>query len=132
MVDDDEEDRMMLNDAFGELGYGNLVRLEPDGESAIAWLESLDPGQLPCLIILDLNMPRLNGRQTLKYIKSSPSLHQIAVVIFSTSLNPFERDECMALGAHSYVVKPITYGESLRIAESFYSVCDSVLKAGVE
>jgi two-component system response regulator len=124
MVDDDEEDRMLLKDTFDDLGYGQSIHFEENGERAIQYLNECMADQcLPCLVILDLNMPRLNGRQTLKYIKNEPALHNISVIIYSTSLNPVERDECLALGAHSYEIKPISHKDSLRIAEKFYSMC---------
>lgn len=124
MVDDDEEDRLLLKDVFDELGYGHLIHFEENGEEAIRYLQECVEGKnLPCLVILDLNMPKLNGHQTLEYIKSQPQLKDITVIIYSTSLNPLERDECLALGAHSYVVKPATYNESVRIAREFYAFC---------
>lgn len=124
MVDDDEEDRLLLKDVFDEMGYGHCIHFEENGEEAIAYLQGCSNGAgLPKLIILDLNMPRLNGRQTLQYIKSQPRLKDIAVIIYSTSLNPLERDECLALGAHSYVVKPATYKDSVEIARRFYAFC---------
>ena len=124
MVDDDAEDRLLLQDIFDELGYSHCIHFEENGEEAIRYLRGCaDKGSLPHLIILDLNMPRLNGRQTLQFIKGHPQLSDITVIIYSTSLNPLERDECLALGAHSYVVKPATYNESVRIANTFYSFC---------
>ncbi|WP_121353648.1 response regulator [Flavisolibacter nicotianae] len=128
MVDDDEEDRLLLKDTFEELGYGDCVQYEENGERALAYLQQCtkEGATLPCLMILDLNMPKLNGRQTLKLLKAEPSLQHIAVVIYSTSLNPVERDECLALGAHSYVVKPISYKESVDIANKFFALCKSL------
>lgn len=125
MVDDDEEDRLLLKDTFVELGYGDCVQYEENGEKAIAYLQQClaQERQLPCLMILDLNMPKLNGRQLLRQVKNEPSLQHIAVVIYSTSLNPIERDECLSLGANSYVVKPISYKDSIEIASRFYALC---------
>lgn len=124
MVDDDAEDRLLLKDVFDELGYGDAIHFEENGEGAIAYLQGCtDSHHLPRLIILDLNMPRLNGRQTLEYLKSHPRYKDIRVIIYSTSLNPVERDECLALGAHSYIVKPATYNESVKIANTFYAFC---------
>ena len=77
---------------------------------------------IPQLIILDLNMPKLNGRQTLQWIKNQPELKHIPVIIYSTSLNPIEKDECLSLGAHAYIIKPISYRESVSIAENFLSL----------
>lgn len=128
MVDDDEEDRLLLKDTFEELGYGDSVQYEENGERALAYLQqrTKEGATLPCLMILDLNMPKLNGRQTLKLLKTEPAFRHIAVVIYSTSLNPIERDECLALGAHSYVVKPISYKESVDIANKFFALCRSL------
>lgn len=124
MVDDDAEDRLLLKDVFDDLGYSHCIHFEENGEEAIRYLQGCcDGGSLPRLIILDLNMPRLNGRQTLQYLKREPRFQDIAVIIYSTSLNPMERDECLALGAHSYIVKPATYNESVSIANTFYSFC---------
>lgn len=127
MADDDEEDRMLLKDAFEDLGHGGLIHFEENGEKALQYLNRcLENNFIPCLVVLDLNMPRLNGRQTLQHIKSNERMRGMQVVIFSTSLNPIERDECLALGAHSYVVKPISYKESVQIAENFYALCQNI------
>jgi CheY-like chemotaxis protein len=67
-------------------------------------------------------MPKLNGREALQWIKNKVELKNVSVVIYSTSLNPIEKEQCMALGAHSYVVKPISYKESITIAENFVSL----------
>lgn len=124
MVDDDAEDRLLLKDVFDELGYSHCIHFEENGEEAIRYLQGCTDGEsLPHLIILDLNMPRLNGRQTLEYLKGQPRYKDITVIIYSTSLNPLERDECLALGAQSYVVKPATYSDSVKIANTFYSFC---------
>ncbi|GAB4093080.1 response regulator [Flaviaesturariibacter terrae] len=127
MVDDDEEDRYMLEQTFGELDFAAHLHSVADGESALSWLRQ--SRELPSLIILDLNMPRMNGRQTLAAIKSDERLRSLCVVIFSTSLNPIERDECLALGAHSYEVKPATYRESLQTGRRFCDLCVTIRDA---
>lgn len=127
MVDDDFEDRSMLKDTFDDLGCGDAIHFEENGEKALEYLQSCNPENgLPCLIILDLNMPRLNGRQTLQLIKNQPALKEITVVIYSTSLNQKERDECIALGARSYVVKPVSYSESVDISNMFIGMCAAI------
>ena len=124
MVDDDKEDRDLIKDTFEELGYGYSIHFEENGEKAIAYLQQCRANNCtPCLVVLDLNMPILNGRQTLHLIKNDPLFEHLTVMIYSTSLNPMERDECLALGAHSYVVKPVTYEESIRVANLFYTLC---------
>lgn len=122
LVDDDEEDRMLIREAFDEIGATGDVHFETNGEEAIAYLEN-HPHQLPSLIILDLNMPRMNGTQTLRHLKSDERYRDITVIIFSTSINPVERETCLELGAHSYVVKPTLYQESLQTVTQFYNLC---------
>ena len=123
VVDDDAEDRLLLNDAFEELHYVEKIHFEVNGEKAVRYLEGcMQEDSIPRLVILDLNMPKLNGRETLRWIKNQPQLRHITVIIYSTSLNPIEKDECLALGAHSYIVKPISYKESIRVAENFLSL----------
>src|SRR5688500_5041205 len=109
LADDDSEDREMILSAFEEIGVKEeaIVSVE-NGESVLRYLEhcKLDE-QLPCLIILDLNMPRMNGTQTLQYLKKHDRFRHITVVIFSTSVNAIERETCLHLGAHSYITKPV-------------------------
>ena len=121
LVEDDEEDRMLIREAFSEIGAADAIHFEVNGEEAIAYLDN-HPGALPCLIILDLNMPRMNGTQTLRYLKSDERYKDITVIIYSTSVNPLEREACLELGAHSYVIKPTLYQESLDTVTRFYKL----------
>lgn len=121
LVDDDEEDRMLIREAFSEIGAADAVHFEVNGEEAITYLEN-NPDALPSLIILDLNMPRMNGTQTLRYLKSDERFRDITVIIYSTSVNPLEREACLELGAHSYVIKPTLYQESLETVTHFYNL----------
>jgi CheY-like chemotaxis protein len=124
MVDDDVEDQQIIKDTFNDLGYGMSIHFESTGEQAINFLrQCYDHGHCPCLVVLDLNMPRMNGRNVLHYLKNDLSFKNIPVIIYSTSLNPLERDQCMTLGAHSYIIKPITYAQSIETAKLFYSFC---------
>lgn len=130
LVDDDEEDRMLIQDAFSEIGAPDAVHFEANGEEALAYLEQ-HPGALPHLIILDLNMPKMNGTQTLRYLKSDDRYKDITVLIYSTSVNPLERETCLQLGAHSYVIKPTLYQESLDTVRGFYKLSKELARAKV-
>jgi CheY-like chemotaxis protein len=121
LVDDDAEDRLIIKDTFEELGYGTAIQFAVNGEDAISYLETCST--LPSLVILDLNMPKMNGTQTLRYLKDQPVLSTIPVIIFSTSLNPIEHDECLSLGAHSYVIKPTSYLQAIDVVKHFYTLC---------
>ena len=105
-VDDDQDDCVLLKESFSDTGNTNMV-LASNGDEAIEYLDSNE--SLPSLIILDLNMPRRDGRQTMQYIKSKPRLSGIPVVILSTSKNQADKEVCSRLGAVSYLEKPDHY-----------------------
>ena len=122
VVDDDREDHMILLEYFSGEGLDMFVTFIDNGQKAIEYLESLkDPDDMPRLIILDLNMPILNGTQTLQRIKQSLHHRNIPVVIYSTSENETERRKCLSLGAVEYMVKPMTFDEGLLMVRKFSS-----------
>lgn len=120
IADDDKEDQFILQDAFNEIGKGDLLHFEDNGEKVLLFLESCQhPSSLPSLIVLDLNMPRMNGTQTLRNLKSDKRYQRIPVIIYSTSLNDLEHNECLQLGAHAYVIKPLTFDDIIQTARDF-------------
>ena len=124
MVDDDAEDRSIIKDAMDVIDAAHETLFAENGEQALALLASdVCAGNLPCLIVLDLNMPKMNGTQTLRHLKQDTRFKNIPVIIYSTSINQLEQEKCMALGAHSYVTKPITFSESTQVANSFLQFC---------
>ncbi|HUR30653.1 MAG TPA: response regulator [Saprospiraceae bacterium] len=108
-VDDDSDDCMMLGESFAATASSAHLVFASGGEEAIRYLHSMEENSLPTLIILDLNMPRWDGRQTLNYIKSDPQLAGIPVIILSTSGNKMDVEVCKKLGAASYLQKPVHY-----------------------
>lgn len=120
--EDDVEDRLIINASFEELGLSEMIRFETDGKRLIAYLDSIESGQLPSLIILDLNMPILNGTEILQLIKDNPAYRHIPVIIFSTSINRIEMEKCMKIGALNYFTKPVKYNEYVVLAQTFYEL----------
>ena len=121
VVDDDQEDHMIMLDYFKESGKDKHVKFLLNGQQAIDHLNGLSDGSLPRLIVLDLNMPILNGTQTLYFIKRNIRYKDIPVIIFSTSENEIERRKCLSIGALDYIVKPSTYDDGLRMIQKFSS-----------
>ena len=125
MTDDDSDDRLLALLAFKKLNVAHSIDFVNNGQELIDYLLSrLDSKrELPDLILLDLNMPRKDGRQALKEIKAHPKLNQLDTIIFSTS--PSERDmkDMLELGARKYIVKP-TKSEDL--IEIFRLICDEL------
>ena len=123
VVDDDLEDHVILQGFFSEAGLDGKVQYRENGQQALFFLEGiLDDALLPRLIVLDLNMPILNGTQTLLRLKQTPRLRSIPVIIFSTSQNETEKRKCLSLGAVDYLVKPLTLEEGRNIISRFAKV----------
>ena len=92
----------------------NLIHLK-DGEQTLDFLFSQDGQQLPKLILLDINMPKINGIEVLQKIKSDPATSGIPVVILTSSKEDPDIKKCYALGVNSYIIKPVNF-ESFREA----------------
>ena len=125
VVDDDMEDRAIILEALEEIQPGNAAACAENGEVALRLLnEYAVSGVFPNLVVLDLNMPRMNGTSTLRNLKKDARFKEISVVIYSTSVNPIEKEACMELGAQAYITKPLSYRESLETARYFLSLCE--------
>ena len=134
LVDDDPEDRAIISDAMEMIHAGDVLCFAEYGVQALEILDQqYSDNQLPCLVVLDLNMPKMNGTQTLSVLKNSERFKDITVIIYSTSINPFEREKCLQLGAESYVAKPVSFSESVETARKFlkFSTEKSLTAVGV-
>lgn len=115
MADDDPDDRELAKEALIESRVTNELRFVEDGEQLMDFLHrrnGYENAPKPGLILLDLNMPRKDGREALKEIKSSEDLRRIPVVILTTSRAEEDMLSGYDLGAASYISKPVTF-ESL-------------------
>jgi len=123
LVDDDPEDCLIMAEAVSDCSSGSTLRYVSNGEFAIETL-NVDFGneQLPDLILLDFNMPRMNGRETLEQIKKDTRFQDIPVILYSTTINPMEREACMRMGAQEFLRKPISLEESLDLARMLTSL----------
>jgi len=115
MADDDADDRMMTKEAFEESRLVNDLRFVEDGVELLDYLHRRgkysDPASSPRpgLILLDLNMPKMDGREALKEIKADPKLKFIRVVILTTSKAEEDIYRTYGLSAASYITKPVTF-----------------------
>lgn len=114
MAEDDPDDRLLVRDAFEEAHIPTDLRFVEDGDELMTLLQgsSPDPESMPDLILLDLNMPRKDGREALREIKASPDLRRIPVVVLTTSKEEEDITRSYETGASSYIVKPVGF-ESL-------------------
>lgn len=123
MADDDVDDRMLAADAMQESRLGNALRFVEDGQELMDYLTrsgqyATADAPRPGLILLDLNMPRKDGRQALREIKNNPALRRIPVVILTTSKAEEDVLRSYDLGANSFIQKPVTFDGLVEIVRT--------------
>lgn len=117
LADDDEDDVLLVRLALSSSGWSGPVQQVGDGQELLEYLLrqgnwATRPGyELPGLILLDLNMPRLDGRGALTRLRAIPDLSALPVVVLSTSSSAQDRKEVIELGANDYIQKPSSYAE---------------------
>ena len=120
-ADDDADDRMLLSQTFQIVAPDVVFDEVADGHQVFNYLEARKEN-LPCLLILDLNMPGLNGKEIVRRLKLDDDYQNLPVVVFTTSANPADRDECAGYGV-DLVTKPIDLGDFERTASHLLSYC---------
>ncbi|MGK7393987.1 MAG: response regulator [Candidatus Cyclobacteriaceae bacterium M3_2C_046] len=120
MADDDADDRLMAKEAFEENKLANELVFVEDGEELLDYLNGRGnfeqrPNPLPGLILLDLNMPKKDGREVLKEIKKDPRLRKIPVVVLTTSKAEEDILKSYDLGVNSFITKPVTFDELVEV-----------------
>lgn len=105
LVDDDEDDRFFAEQGLSENADCEIIFFT-NGEELIRHLQHLSGPQFPNLIFLDLNMPRMNGFETLEVLKTNPQWGTIPVIVLTTSNSTREKEKVLALGAMDFLTKP--------------------------
>jgi CheY-like chemotaxis protein len=122
IVDDDREDHFILQEYFSDVSLSHCLQFSSNGKAALDLLEGLPNDALPDVIVLDLNMPILNGTQTLLQIKRSPRFKAIPVIIYSTSENESDKRKCLSYGAADFLIKPSSYEAGMKIVDYLISL----------
>jgi len=107
-VEDDDVDAMTVERALKDLNVTNPLVRTPDGGEALEYLRN-DSNKKPCVILLDLNMPKMSGIELLKIVKADDELKKIPVVILTTSEDIQDKVETFGLSIAGYIVKPTDY-----------------------
>ena len=119
LADDDEDDHYSLQYAFAEVGYRQGLTFVYSGREVIDLLQQLLPEELPTLIVLDINIPGMDGIDILRYVKSELNYRHIPVVLYSTTLPDAICQKLVSLGAHSCYVKPTKTSELMMLVLKF-------------
>ncbi|MDY6938479.1 MAG: response regulator [Cyanobacteriota bacterium] len=129
LVDDDAVDVMTVRRAFKKSKVKNPLYVASNGLEA---LEMLQPsqGEIPAsrrLVLLDLNMPKMNGIEFLKALREDPELHKIPVIVLTTSDREQDRQQAYNLNVAGYIVKPMTFGEVVDVMSAldrYWKICE--------
>lgn len=125
IAEDDSDDRFLLQAAFEENGFRDKLMFVENGVEVLEHLDNIvrkkNDWCYPRFVLLDLNMPKKDGREVLKELKQHPELKKIPVVIFSTTNNEQEMRRCYELGANSYITKPNSFENLLKTVTALRS-----------
>ena len=127
--EDDADDEELLKEVFIHIDNSFDILFANNGRKLVAHLEQLENDDLPCLIILDYNMPELNGAEILKALKENSRYNTIPKIIWSTSGSETYKKICLELGACEYIIKPSSYQGLKETARHMLSFC-SLKQAG--
>ena len=122
-ADDDADDLFIVREVMSNLKEKHEVVELNNGRQVLDYLNSIKPpADLPCLIILDINMPILNGKETLAIIKSEERFNSVTVAVFSTSSSEKDRQFCERFGARMFT-KPHSYAGFQKLVSELLSLC---------
>ena len=121
--EDDADDQEMLKEVFSSIDDSFVLFFVNNGKEILSALEKLKADQMPCLIVLDYNMPGLNGADILRELSSNERYKNIPKVVWSTSGSEKFRSVCLELGAQDYVIKPTNITDLEKIARYMLSLC---------
>ena len=128
IVDDDADDLDIISQAFRECSMEVRLFTAQEATSVLPALEKLDEKNFPKVILLDINMPQISGKVLLSMIRQDQRFKHIPIVVFTTSNSQKDRADCMELGANSFLTKPVTYQDMLKICASVTTVfCNTVV-----
>lgn len=115
LVEDNPDDVELTRLAFDEAKIANQLVVVGDGAEALDYLfakgkyAERDPNELPSIVLLDLNLPKVDGREVLQEVRANPLTRTLPVVVLTTSTEPFDVEASYALGVNSYIQKPVDF-----------------------
>ena len=126
LAEDDTVDAMTVKRAFKELNVTNPLMHRLNGEEALNYLRG-NGNEKPCVILLDLNMPKMNGIEFLKVVKTDSEFKKIPVIVLTTSKDDQDKMDSFELSVAGYIVKPVDYKkfvEAMRIINLYWSLSE--------
>lgn len=126
LLEDDSVDAMTIKRAMKDIKISNPLVHVPNGEDGLIYLHNQDNNR-PCVILLDLNMPKMNGLEFLKVAKADNALRQIPVIVLTTSKDEQDKVESFQLSVAGYIVKPTDYKkfvDAIKILDLYWTLSE--------
>ena len=126
LVEDDRVDAMTVQRAFKEINIQNRLDIVNNGEEAIYYLQNME-NISPCLVLLDLNMPKMNGLEFLREARQQKLLDTTPVIILTTSTTIQEKKECFKLHIAGYINKPVSFMkfiQTIQIIDNYWTLSE--------
>ncbi|MEW6480567.1 MAG: response regulator [Pseudomonadota bacterium] len=118
LVEDNPMDLDLTLRAFSKKKFSNQVHVARDGEEALAFIHRWDAGEtVPAVILLDINLPKVNGLEVLRQLKGHPVYRRIPVVVLTSSREDRDLKTAYDLGVNSYIEKPVSFSKFMEVAE---------------
>ena len=123
LIEDNPDDAELTRIAFAEAGIDSQLVVVGDGAEALDYLfargahAGRDAADLPSIVLLDLNLPKLDGREVLQALRANPATRGLPVVVLTTSTEPFDVEASYALGVKSYIRKPVDFGKFVEVVK---------------
>jgi CheY-like chemotaxis protein len=118
LVEDNPMDLDLTLRAFNKKKFVNTIHVARDGEEALAWFARWEAGEpMPAVILLDINLPKVNGLEVLQQLKAHPEFRRIPVVVLTSSREDSDLKAAYDLGVSSYIEKPVSFSKFIEVAE---------------
>ena len=123
LIEDNPDDAELTRIAFAEAGIDSQLVVVGDGAEALDYLfargahAGRDAADLPSIVLLDLNLPKLDGREVLQALRANPATRGLPVVVLTTSTEPFDVEASYALGVNSYIRKPVDFKKFVEVVK---------------
>jgi CheY-like chemotaxis protein len=121
--EDDIDDQEFLREIFSSVDDSFFIVFAGNGSRVLKYLGECEDDHLPCLIILDYNMPEMNGAEILEELKTTSRYNHVPKIIWSTSGSQTYKDICLELGANAYVIKPSKVNDLIKVFRYMLSFC---------
>jgi CheY-like chemotaxis protein len=128
IVEDDEDDRIIIDEAFAEIGYVSQVKKFINGQSLIDYLEKMEPSLYPSLIVLDNSLPQMDASQLLTNLKNDTRYTHIPIIVYASSVSPQKKEKLMSMGAYACIEKEALMDNIIAVAKELRNVAEAQIR----